>query len=179
MDGSLPMEDEIPETIAVAPVGDEAVTFGAFVLENNARLFQALCLLTRDRYEAEDIAQETFVRILERWDRIRSLEDPVGYLFRTAMNVFRGRYRRARLAMKRAAALASRDESIEALEDHEVVFRALAALPTDQRAALVVTSLLGYSSEEAAEMLRAKPSTVRARATRAREALRTRIGDER
>jgi hypothetical protein len=49
MDGSLPMKDEIPETIAVAPVGDEAVTFEAFVLENSPRLFQALCLLTRAR----------------------------------------------------------------------------------------------------------------------------------
>jgi len=55
----------------------------------------------------------------------------------------------------------------------------MATLPTDQRAALVVTSLLGYPSEEAARILGIKPSTVRARATRARAALREAIGDPR
>jgi len=49
-------------------------------------LFKALCLLTGDRQEAEDIAQDAFVRVLERWERVGGLEDPVGYLYRTAMN---------------------------------------------------------------------------------------------
>ena len=46
-------------------------SFETFVLENHTRLYGALCLLTKDRYEAEEIAQEAFVRILERWDRVR------------------------------------------------------------------------------------------------------------
>ena len=36
--------------------------FESFVERNHERLYGALCLLTKDRYEAEDIAQEAFVR---------------------------------------------------------------------------------------------------------------------
>lgn len=168
-------EDEGEVVTDRAPVE----TFEEFVTSNHPRLYGALCLLTRDRLEAEEIAQEAFVRILEHWDRVRSVEDPTGYLFRTAMNVFRKRYRRALLAVRRATLLAPRDDEFERIEDRDVVVRAVAALPTDQRAAIVVTSLLGYPSEEAARILGIKPSTVRARATRARAALRDAIGEER
>ena len=153
-------------------------SFETFVLENHARLYGALCLLTKDRYEAEEIAQEAFVRILERWDQVRVVEDPTGYLFRTALNVYRKRFRRALLAVRRAAAVAPTDDFVERIEASDLVVRAIAELPTDQRAALIVTSLLGYSSDEAARILGARPSTVRARATRARAALRDAIGEE-
>ena len=153
--------------------------FESFVEGNHERLFGALCLLTKDRYEAEEIAQEAFVRILERWDRVRAVDDPTAYLFRTAMNVFRKRYRRALLSLRRAAAIAPRDDFVERIEAQDLVVRAIAQLSRDQRAALIVTSLLGYSSDEAAQILGVRSSTVRARATRARTALRVAIGEER
>jgi RNA polymerase sigma-70 factor, ECF subfamily len=154
-------------------------SFEDFVLQNHERLFGALCLLTNDRYEAEEIAQDAFVRILERWDRVRLVEDPTGYLFRTAMNVFRKRFRRASLAIRRAANVVPTVDFVQQIEARDVVVRSIAKLPKEQRAALIVTSLLGYSSDEAAGILGAKPSTVRARATRARVALREAIGEER
>ena len=168
-----------PDAATAASSADALEGFEGFVSSNHARLYGALCLLTRDRYEAEDIAQEAFVRILERWEDVRGVADPTGYLFRTAMNVFRKRYRRAALAVRRAVLVARRDEGFDAIEDREIVVAAMARLPVDQRAALVVTSLLGYSSEEAAEILGTKPSTVRARATRGRAALRDAIGENR
>ena len=108
-----------------------------------------------------------------------AVEDPTGYLFRTALNVYRKRFRRALIAVRRAAAVAPTDDFVERIEASDLVVRAIAELPTDQRAALIVTSLLGYSSDEAARILSARPSTVRARATRARSALREAIGEER
>jgi RNA polymerase sigma-70 factor (ECF subfamily) len=95
------------------------------------------------------------------------------------MNVYRKRFRRALLAVRRAAAVAPTDDFVERIEASDLVVRAIAELPADQRAALIVTSLLGYSSDEAARILSARPSTVRARATRARSALREAIGEER
>ena len=155
-----------------------AASFDDFVLENNERLYGALCLMTRDRYEAEEIAQEAFVRILERWDRVRVMEDPTGYLFRTAMNLVRRSHRRAGLAIRRAVNVTPTD-NFEEIEARDVVIRAISRLPADQRAALIVTSLLGYSSDEAATVLGIRSSTVRARATRARAALRDAIGEDR
>lgn len=157
----------------------EAASFEGFVTENQTRLFGSLCLITGSRYEAEEIAQEAFVRVLERWDRVRNMDDPTGYLFITAMNVVRQRLRRAGIALRRSVGVAPAHDAFGSVEDREVVLDAVARLPLDQRAALVVTALLGYSSEEAASMLGARPSTIRARATRARTALRDLIGDER
>jgi RNA polymerase sigma-70 factor (ECF subfamily) len=154
-------------------------SFESFVLENHARLYGALCLLTKNRDEAEEIAQEAFVRILERWDRVRIVEDPTGYLFRTAMNVFRKRARRAIVAVRRAVTVAPADDFVEQIVASDLLVRAIAELPTDQRAALIVTSFLGYSSDDAAGMLGARPSTIRARATRARATLRDAIGEAR
>ena len=107
------------------------------------------------------------------------MDDPTGYLFRTAMNVFRKRYRRALLALRRVTLVTPRDEGFEQIEARDVVVRSIATLPEDQRAALLVTGLFGYSSEEAGAILGVRPSTVRARATRARAALRAAIGGDR
>ncbi len=67
-------------------VSDARASFEGFFQEQHPRLFAALCLTTGSREEAGEIAQEAFVRILERWGRVSSLGDPPGYLFRTAMN---------------------------------------------------------------------------------------------
>ncbi len=76
-----------------------AEAFEIFFAATNPRLFTALWLVTGDRYEAEEIAQDAFLQVLERWDRVGLLDNPESYLFRTAMNVFRNRYRRAALAV--------------------------------------------------------------------------------
>jgi RNA polymerase sigma factor (sigma-70 family) len=135
--------------------------------------------VTGDRFEAEDIAQEALVRVLERWDRVGAMEDPQGYLFRTAMNVFRNRLRRAKVALLKAVTPRPSADPFQLIEDHDVVLQGLRRVPADQRAALVATSLLGYSSEDAGRILGTSASNVRARATRARAALRDAIGDER
>lgn len=147
-----------------------------FALEHR-RLFGALCLITRDPQEAEDIGQEAFVRVLERWDRVGTMVDPTGYLYRVAMNVFRSRYRRARLAARRLFSGAPADE-LAAVDDRDVVSRMLDALPPRQRAALVLTSFLEYSSEEAGQVLGLPGSSVRVLTTRARATLRKRRSSE-
>ena len=162
----------------VTPLAETA-SFEVFVTDSQARLFGSLCLMTGSRHEAEEIAQEAYVRVLERWDHVQRLDDPTGCLFVTALNVFRKRLRRAGIALRRSIGIAPSQDAFGATEDRAVILGALAQLPLDQRAALVVTALLGYSSEEAGRMLGVQPSTIRARATRARTALRELIGEER
>jgi RNA polymerase sigma factor (sigma-70 family) len=155
----------------------DAASFEEFASANYERLFGAVCLVTGDRFDAEEITQEALVRVLERWDRVREMEDPQAYLFRTALNVFRSRFRRARLALLRAFTPRPAADAFAAVEDKEVVVRGLRRVSANQRAALVATALLGYSSEEAARILGTTPSNVRARSTRARAALREAIGE--
>ena len=45
--------------------------------------------------------QDAFLALWERWDRVGAMEDPTGYLYRTSMNVFRKRGRRAALVARR------------------------------------------------------------------------------
>jgi RNA polymerase sigma-70 factor (ECF subfamily) len=150
-------------------------TFEGFFEANHRRLFTALCLVTGERFEAEEIAQEALVRVFEHWEHVAELADPESYVFRVAMNVFRSRYRRAALAVRRSLALAPRaSDDLAAVETRDEVIRLLRPLPPRQRAAVLATSILDLSADEAGHLLGMRPATVRALASRAR----TRMKDE-
>jgi len=151
--------------------------FERMVYEHQNRVFAFGLALTGNRHEAEEIAQDAFLKVWERWDRVASLDEPGGYLYRTAMNVFRSRRRRSAVALRRAVRQLPRDDELEAVEERDVVIRALAGLATRQRAAIVLTDLLGMSSEEAGEALGIRGGTVRVLLGRARAALRQEMGD--
>jgi RNA polymerase sigma-70 factor (ECF subfamily) len=163
----------------IAAAGAPALAFEDFFHREHHRLFAALCLTTGDRHEAEEIAQDAFLRVLERWDRVAAMDDPVGYLFVTAMNLFRRRSRRARLATILPAAAATGDEALAGIDERDVLVRALRGLAPRQRAAIVLTAILDRPTAEAARILGIKESTVRALTTQARTQLRRTIGDER
>jgi DNA-directed RNA polymerase specialized sigma24 family protein len=74
---------------------DQVKEFEAFFEREKERLFQALCLVTRNRFEAEELAQDAFLCVYEPWDRVAKMDEPTGYLYRTAMNAFRSWHRRS------------------------------------------------------------------------------------
>ena len=170
----LPRMGRTDHLLAVkAEVAEERRSFEAFYEAESRTLFRRLWLISGNRAEAEEIMQDAFLRLLERWDRIDQLKDPSAYLYRTAMNVFRRRYRRGLLAIRRTFTPdTARDEFAEA-ETRDTVRRALAMLSPRQRAALVLIELEGMSSKEAGDALGIKASTVRALATQGRAAFRT------
>ena len=116
--------------------------------------------------------QDAFLRVWERWGQVGAMGDPVGYLYRTAMNLFRKRYRRAVLAIRRSMGLTpSRDDFADA-DEREAVRRVLSTLPPRQRAALVLTEMLGFSPNEAGHALGVQASTVRSLSHQGRESFR-------
>jgi len=157
-------------------VAEEPRSFEDFFSSEHARLFGALCLVTGDRQEAEEIMQDAFLRLWERWDQLR-LDDASAYLFRTAMNVFRNRYRRTALSLRKTLAIAPSNDAFATVDDRDLVVRTLRDLTADQRAAMLLTGYVGLTSEEAGQMLGMRPSTVRTLATRARAAIRERAGE--
>jgi RNA polymerase sigma-70 factor (ECF subfamily) len=154
-------------------VGGSAASFEEFFRAEQLRLHRVLFAITGSRPEAEDIGQEAFLRVWERWDRVGVMDDPAGYLHRTAINVFRDRSRRLVLAMRRAVRVSPRPDEYDAVEARSVAASALGSLPSRQRAAIVLTEALGYSAEEAGKLLGIKASTVRALHFQARSALRS------
>ena len=142
-----------------------------FELEQE-RLLRLLWMVTGSLQEAEDIVQEAFLRVWERWSNVSAMDNPAGYLHRTAMNVFRNRYRRTRLAVRKAVGVAPAIDAFGAVDDRVTVSNALAKLTPKQRAAIVLTDLLGYPAEDAAQMLGIRGSTVRSLSSTARTAMR-------
>ena len=162
-----------PIAVGVRP----ALSFEGFYLANERRLFRALFVYTGSRYESEDLAQQAFCRVWERWGRVSQLDDPVGYLFRTAFNLHRSAGRRAVRAAKRALVLRSHalvppvPEPGELAADRDHVARALAQLTPRQREAVVLTQLLDCDAAEAGRIMRIRPATVRALVSQARAVL--------
>jgi len=166
-----------PKSLRVVPEVNEPSTFEDFFLAEHERLFQALYLLTGDRYEADDLAQESLLRAYERWDRVGAMESPAGYVYRTALNLHRSRLRSLVVRARRVfAAVADEDLSGSVAASHDVR-AALAKLPRGQCEALILVEWLGLASEEAGRVLGIDAASVRGRLHRGRASLRDLLGD--
>jgi RNA polymerase sigma-70 factor, ECF subfamily len=170
------MDEAIP--LAGLHVAESDQGFDHFFEEHRDRLYRALWLVARDRSVAEEVTQDAFLKVWERWNRVRGFEDPAGYLYRTGMNILRNRRRRAALGLRRLVHASPATDEIAAVDARDVVVRALGTLTPRERAALVLVDLLDMTSEDAANALGVRASTVRVLAGRARAALRDRIGGE-
>jgi RNA polymerase sigma-70 factor, ECF subfamily len=165
----------LPQGIATVP---ETSSFDVFFEREAATLFRRLYAVTGDGSEAEEIMQDAFLAIWERWDRVGAMDDPTGYLYRTSLNVFRKRTRRAALAIRKRLAMAPDTAAFADIDAQQDVVAALRLLSPRQRAAVVLLDVLDYSSEDAAKTLGVTAGTVRGLASRARETLRQQLVEE-
>ncbi len=154
----------------------EPAGFETFFEAEYPRMARAMYLVTGNAQEAEEIAQESFLAVWERWDRVRAMDDPTGYVYRTAMNRFRSRLRRATRATRRVMGAAEGRDGFAEADERDAVARALAGLTPRQRAAVVLTELLGYGAEEAGQILGIQPPTVRSLASQGRATMRSMLG---
>ena len=147
------------------------------------RLYRAAWALCGSREEAEDLVQETFVRVMAR-PRLLRKEDDLGYLLRALRNTFLTGLRTA----GRRPAVESLDVRLELLEDNGArtpdaaaeareVYSAIAALPPKCRDALVGVDVIGLSYREAARALRVRPETITSRLYRARKLVAAQLRD--
>jgi RNA polymerase sigma-70 factor (ECF subfamily) len=128
------------------------------------RLVGSLTLTCGDRGIAEELAQDTLVRVWERWPQVSRMASPEGWTFRTAFNLAGswGRRRHAeRRANRRSIPAVAATGTIDVAEI-EAVRRAVSALPERQRAVIVARFYLGYDVAGAAELLDCAPGTVKA-----------------
>ena len=145
------------------------LTFEELFADQHERLYRALYLIVGNSHEAEELMQDAFLQVLERWERI---DNPAGYLYRSGFNSTRSRFRRLQVAAKRTLSPGEAEDPYAAADLRDQVVRSLRELPKRQREALVLMDLLDYRSEEAAKVLRVTPATVRSLASHARAALK-------
>jgi RNA polymerase sigma-70 factor (ECF subfamily) len=145
------------------------------------RLYRAAWALCGSREDAEDLVQETFVRVLAR-PRVLHGDDELYYLMRVLRNTF---LTSRRTAGRRPVTVATLDDVAaadpsplgrpeHALEMKEL-YATIAALPQDFRLALVAVDVLGLSYREAARALRVREATITTRLFRARKQVATKL----
>jgi RNA polymerase sigma-70 factor, ECF subfamily len=155
----------------------QTLSFEGFYMANERRLFRAIFVLTGSRQEAEDLAQHAFCKVWERWDKVSELDDPVGYLFRTAFNAHHSATRRAVRAARKVVDVVAHSapppapEPADLAADRDHVARALAQLTPRQREAVMLTPLLDRDVDDAARIMRIRPTTVRVLVSQARAVL--------
>jgi RNA polymerase sigma-70 factor, ECF subfamily len=138
------------------------------------RLYRAALALCGSRAEAEDLVQETFVRVLARPRRVRRGGE-LGYLLRVLRNTWIDLHR-ARSTRPPEALGEPVDWLVDAGADPggltlevRVAYDAIAALPEPQREAIAAVDVAGLSYKEAAAALGIRQGTLMSRLARARD----------
>jgi RNA polymerase sigma-70 factor (sigma-E family) len=151
-----------------------------FIAELHPRLVGGLTLQCGDRALAEELAQETLVRVWDRWAVVASADSPEAWAWRVALNLSASWFRRRgaeRRATGRLAVVPQREPSSDAA-DRLAVREAVAALPARQRAVLVLRYFDDLGVSDAAAALGCAPGTVKSLTHKAIAGLRERLGIE-
>jgi RNA polymerase sigma-70 factor (ECF subfamily) len=142
-----------------------------------ARVMKTALCLTRHTADAEDVAQEVYIKIFRFLGSYREEEKLEHWVYRITVNAFRDWRRRRRLWLPLshvAAAFQPRD----AVVDREIRSRLLDSLDRlsdREREVFVLIEIEEVETAEVAEILGCKPSTVRGYLHSAREKLRGRL----
>ena len=153
-DQGVPADDVV--AVVASPEARWAA-FGDFYRTEHRRMVHVALLLTGSSETAQDVVQDSFVRVYGHWGRMR---DPAGYLYRTVVNGCRSHHRHAEREQRlrdRAARL--RPDAVSSIGADEMR-DALASLPYRQRAALVLRFYDDLSEAETAGVLGCRPGTV-------------------
>jgi RNA polymerase sigma-70 factor (ECF subfamily) len=167
----------------------DADAFEQIHAEFNARLFNFLCRLSNSRDVAEDLLEETWLRLVKHSRRLQPETRLAAWLFTVARRVHVSYCRSRLLEDSRTADLIglwpsgvrgrSPLESVEASEAQRHVASALASLPVIYREALLLTAVEGWRATEAAGICGITAEAMRQRLSRARALLARRLEETR
>lgn len=156
-----------------AVVVEDAKSFGEYASVRTPTLLRFAYLLSGNREFAEDLVQDTLVKVYRRWPRVVKTERPDAYVRRMLVNEYLS-WRRRRSGHERPGPVPDRGvpDAAQELVDRDMVWRLLDQLPRRQRAVLVLRYYEHASDEQVAEVLGCPRSTVRSLASRAFATLR-------
>ncbi len=144
--------------------------FDQFAAGSSDELLRTAYLIVWDLAEAEDLVQETFLRIAKRWPRVRSMDHPHAYARRVLANLaLDGAERRSRRRLE----LDGRREADPSVDDATLIdtraelVAALGTLPLRQRTVLVLRYFADLRETEVAAILGCSLGTVKSTASRA------------
>jgi RNA polymerase sigma-70 factor (ECF subfamily) len=179
---AAPATIEIADLVRRALDGDSEA-FESIILRYERRVVSLATKLLGKTEDAQDAAQEVFLRVYKYLHRL-DLQKPIEpWLMRVTVNVSRdiGRKRQLRLnafpesdSLDAAPAVAERNpfEEVAAEQQRRLLWKALNSLPEKERIAVTLRDIEGLSTSEVAEILESSESTVRSQISRARVRLK-------
>jgi RNA polymerase sigma-70 factor (ECF subfamily) len=182
-----PTERDEGELVARAQRG-EVDAYEELVQRHADIAFRTACLIAGNAADAEEAAQDAFLKAHAALGRFRTGSPWRPWLLRIVANEARNRRRaagrrgraEARAAHDaRAAAISGSSEAAVLLAERDGTLRAaLATLEARDREAIYLRYFLDLSEAEMAAALGCRPGTVKSRLARALERLRSRVGEE-
>jgi RNA polymerase sigma-70 factor (ECF subfamily) len=164
-----------------AHVAGDPHAFAALVARHQDRLWSVALSVMRNPDDAADALQEAYISAFRRADSFRGDAKVTTWLHRVVVNACLDRLRSLKVRATeslpddpdRSAALGVEEpaDPVEAQQQRDQILAALGQLNPDQRAALVLVDMQGYSIDEAAAILGCAPGTVKSRCARGRARL--------
>ena len=153
----------------VAMSGSTEIAYERAYEEHWSDVFRFALAWTNDWTAAEDLAQESYLRLWDHRSRLDWERPVLPWLLVTTRRLATDQFRRLRRLLTPAVAQRSMDESVHArwLD----VAAAMGELSALERTALVMTVIEGISYDEASRVLDTSPGAVRAAVSRARAKL--------
>lgn len=154
-------------------VNGPADDFDAWYRRTHPRVVSVIAGVTGDRDIAADAADEAFARALERWDRVASMDSPAAWLYTTALNAARRRFRRRRIERQ---VVGGRPEPLPGPAGE--LWMLVASLPVRRRTAVVLRHVAQLTEPEIAAVMGVSRGTVSATLRQAYAVLRTQLDDD-
>ena len=153
----------------------EEVAFEAFVARFGNQLLRTAYLLTGNTLAAEELVQDTLVRLYPKWHLVQSAEVPLAYVRRSLANGFVNHTRRASRRETAVDFLPDLPDDADhpgRFDDRDQLWSLLRTLPQRQRAALVLRYFHDLPDDEIGSALGCRIGTVRSLISRGLSALR-------
>lgn len=156
------------------------VGFAGFVRENTPALLRTAYLLTGNTGQAEELVQDTLVRLYPKWERVEAADVPLAYVRRSLTNAFINQNRRSgrrELAYDDVPERIDPYDAVNRLVDRDQIWAGLRLLSERQRAALVLRFFEDLTDEQTATALGCRVGTVRSLISRGLAELRVQFAE--
>ncbi len=159
---------------AAAPDGEQARRVAELFEQHRAAVYAYLVRMARDAHLAEELTQETFLKVYQARERLGEIENERAWIFRIATNTCLTALKRNRrfrwLPWEAVENFRAQGEGEPGqVGQRDAIERALAALGEDYRAPLLLFSYHGFHVAEIAEVLGISEGAVKTRVYRAKE----------
>ena len=179
VDRDIGQDDALDALIRHAKAGEEWA-FEALLDRLESRAILTARSMGASREDAEDIAQEAFLKVFRYIGSYRSERTFRAYFYRIVINASRDHLSRmrptAQTSLESISEPSSEGETRSSYEEVEMLRRALQELPAREREVVILRDLQGLSTWDVARILRISPITVRRHSSRALAHLKKLMG---